>query len=392
MMKWLAPLRQAWLLIVLLILLAAFSGLIAIRRQQLDAANQVFIPYSSRSAQNNGSLALYSWLGAIGYRVQRIENQEFRVGDEVQLLFVLGPSEEIAASDARLILNWVARGNVLVTADEGFLSSNGLFQALDVRLDPLNSRSDSAALEQPLLGLASGPLATGSDSALKVNRADFVQYASAENKPLLIRFPYGKGVIWLSSAPNLFSNENLRSEPNAQLVQAFVSTISRGGVIAFDEYHLGFKPEAGASLLTLLYNTPWGWAVIFAFLVVMGYLLLNGRRFGRAMPARQTLARRTPSEYVVSMANLFRRANKRSMVLDHYRRSLKRRLGRPFHLDPELPDNRYIELLTRMRPDLNSAELERILAALRRSNMTEADLVRTVEQSIEFGARRSSIS
>ncbi len=105
------------------------------------------------------------------------------------------------------------------------------------------------------------------------------------------------------------------------------------------------------------------------------------------IPVRKTLALRTPSEYVVSMANLFRRADKRGMILNHYRYSLKRRLGRPFHLSPELSDERYIEMITRIRPEIDRAELTRILNSLRRTDTTEVDLVKTVDQAVKFGTR-----
>jgi hypothetical protein len=157
--------------------------------------------------------------------------------------------------------------------------------------------------------------------------------------------------------------------------------------VAFDEFHHSLQDDSGSPLLTVIYNTPWGWALLFSLLVIFGYLLLGGQRLGRVVPVQQTLARRTPSEYVVSMANLFRRAGKRGMVLQHYRQSLKKRLGRPFHLSPDLPDERFVELVTRMRPDLDGSELARILESLRRSELSEIELVRNVERSVKFGTK-----
>jgi hypothetical protein len=90
------------------------------------------------------------------------------------------------------------------------------------------------------------------------------------------------------------------------------------------------------------------------------------------------------------MANLFRRANKRGMVLQHYRHSLKRRLGRPYHLNPELSDEGYVEMLTRLRPEIDRAELVRLLNSLRRADATEADLVKTIDQSVTFGTRAAT--
>jgi len=391
-MRILSRLRDAWFLILLLVILAVFSAFVAARQQQLSDEQELFVPNSSHSARGSGTLALYNWLGGLGYNVQRIENSDFGIPDDVRLLFLLGPSEEVTRTEARYILDWVARGNVLITGDERFFSRNGLLDELKVEVKSLDNHSDTAALQQPLLDSSVGPLTTNTYSGLVLDRSDYVTYAAAESKPLLVRIQHGGGTIWVTSAPALVSNDSLRNEQNAKLVQAFLADVPRGGGIAFDEYHLGFKSDQNTGLTTLIYNTPWGWGILFACLLILGYLILNGRRFGRTVPVRQTLARRTPSEYVVSMANLFRRANKRGMVLEHYRHSLKRRLGRPFHLNPELADDRYVELITQMRPDLDAAELKRILASLRRSNAAEQDLVKTVEQSIRFGSRSQTNS
>lgn len=382
--------RDVWLLIALVLALAFFTGFIALRQQEIDQQQQNFTSYSSHSAQVDGTRALHDWLARLGYRVERIENRAFQISDGTRLLFVLGPISEIERNEAEYILQWVARGNTLVVADERSFRTNGLFRALDVDLKGLDKRASTATLAQPLFDAASDEIALGTFNAMDFARADFVAYSQAEGKPLIARLKHEQGSVWLLSSPDIFTNENLQDADNAKFAAALVSDLPRGAVIAFDEYHLGFQPAESEGVIPLLYNTPWGWGVLFSFVLIFAYLALSGQRFGRVLPLPKTIARRSPSEYVTSMANLFRRANKRGMVLQHYRHSLKRRLGRPFHLNPELADERYIEMLARLRPELERNELVKILNSLRRTDTTEADLVRTIEQAVTFGGRASN--
>jgi len=380
------PSRDALFLAALLALLAGLGSFVAIRQAQIQEAEQVYIPFSTHSARENGALALYEWANALGYRAQRIENTAFHIGDRVKLLFVLAPRETIKSGEARYILQWVERGNTLYLADSGSIVTNGLLRALDVDMERLGERVERVALTQPLADAAIQQLRADTFSGLDTKRDDIVEFIRAD-KPLLLRLSHGKGTIWIASAPELLSNENLRNAENAKFARAILATAPNGSEIAFDEYHLGFQPEGKNSLLNVIYNTPWGWGLLFTAFLLFGYLVINGQRFGRTIPVQRTLARRTPSEYVVSMANLFRRANKRGMVLNHYRHALKRRLGRPFHLNPDLSDDQYVELVTRMRPELDRAKLVHILNNLRRADATEADLVKSVEQAVTFGKR-----
>lgn len=390
-MKRFRPSREVIFLAALLLLLAGFGAFVALRQEQLNQAQQVFTPYSSHSSRDNGTLALYEWANALGYRAQRIENTAFGINDDTRLLFVFAPRIELEPDQTRQVLQWVERGNTLVVADSGGLLANRLYHALKIETTALPSSAAQNALSQPAADADIQALNGESYRGLETRREDVVPFMETE-KPLMLRVTRGQGVIWILAAPALLNNENLRNPNNAKFARALLASAPPGSGIAFDEYHLGLKPQMTPSLLSVIYNTPWGWGLLFAAFALFGYLILNGQRLGRTIPVQKTLARRAPSEYVVSMANLFRRANKRGMVLQHYRRSLKRRLGRPFHLDPDLPDERYVELLTRMRPEIDRAELTQILNKLRRADTSEADLVKTVEQAVTFGTRNKASS
>lgn len=379
--------RDLVLVLVLFAALVVMTAFAAYQRARTEQARESYIPYSTHSARPIGALALKLWLDAVGYKTAQVESQSFRIPDEARVLFVFAFADAIIERDALYILDWVERGNTLIVADTGFLRPNALFRALDIRQDRLDAGTVDARLTQPLVDAPVNTVNVNTTVGLALERNDYIAYIDEEAKPLLARFSYGEGTVWVTSAPALLTNENLADQDNAAMVLGMLGTLPRGSVIAFDEYHLGYRAEGDASLQTLVYTSPWGWGVLYAFVVVFAYLALNGQRFGHVLPLPQSIARRSPSEYVVSMANLFRRANKRGMVLKHYRHSLKRRLGRPFHLSPDTPDARFVEMMARLRPEINIDQLKRLLLDLNRQDLAEAELVKVVEQATTFGKK-----
>ncbi|MGE5140267.1 MAG: hypothetical protein ACM3JD_12450, partial [Rudaea sp.] len=81
---------------------------------------------------------------------------------------------------------------------------------------------------------------------------------------------------------------------------------------------------------------------------------------------------------------LFRRGNKRAMALEHYRRHLKRRLARPYGINPELADEEFVEALSRQRENLDRPALLHALVALDTSGIDERGLVRLAAQAASF--------
>src|SRR5438105_10097988 len=106
--------RDLLIVIVLFAVLAVFTVVPAMRRAEIEEAQQTFIPYSTHSAQPNGTLALMLWLEQMGYRTQRIENDTFTPPDEAKVLFVFPARETVADFEAHALLHWVEQGNTLI--------------------------------------------------------------------------------------------------------------------------------------------------------------------------------------------------------------------------------------------------------------------------------------
>jgi hypothetical protein len=113
--------------------------------------------------------------------------------------------------------------------------------------------------------------------------------------------------------------------------------------VYFDEAHHGVSE--GGDLVALLTGTPWGWALIYAALLAGLYFLWSARRLGPPLPVWTPDQRRPTSDYVRSVASLFRRARKPGWAAERYLQYFKRTLAAHAELDPFLTDERFVQAL-----------------------------------------------
>ncbi len=378
--------RDVVLVLVLLAVVVALTAVLGARQAEADQSKTNYTYLSSHSATPTGALGLYNWLDALGYRMERLEGDLFSIDNAGRAMFVLDPREDFTDNEVQAARQWIERGNTLVLCDSN--PGGRLWRFFQAESGPYVNVKGDLPLEQPILGDSSIRVNVQASRALWLKRSDYVTYASDRGNPLVVSFPQGKGRVWLCTVPTLFSNGGLEYDGNAALVGAMLSGIPRGSVILFDEFHMGLsRPQP--SLQSLIARTPWGWGLILAFIISLGYVWLNGRRFGRVQPLPQELARRSPVEYVNSMAQLFRRGDKRAMALKHYRLQLKRRLGRPYALNADMPDEQFVEALARQRDNLDQAALLATLRGLDQPRVDDRTLVKLAAQATAFSSRAS---
>ena len=346
---------------------------------------------TSRSSADTGALALYNWLGQIGYDVRRLEYRPFDLDEGDAALVVLNPTTAINQAHIDTILGWVERGGTLILADDtaiAFSASDELLDQIDVYRDVYSGTLtiDRAFPAQPVLDQPpAGELVLNTRRVLVPLTESYVKLAGPRDADVLIGMKRGQGYIYLSSATYPLTNAGLRDANNAALVLNILRRVPKGGRIQFDEYHLGFFTPPSPSRVLL--GSPLGWAAAYALLATGLYLLLAGRRFGRPVPVKEELARRSSAEYVESMADLLQRAGQRGYILKHYHTMLKRRLAAPAGISPLLDDAAFVRELARFRT-VDEQALLTLLARLRSSKISEAELVRAVAQVHEILAER----
>ena len=334
-----------------------------------------------------GALVLYEWMRAMGYDARRLEYRPFELTDEDAVLVMLNPSAAISKDHARHIRTWVERGGTLIFAEDTpalFSISNALFDELQVRMTVITGTQEiervpalQPVFDQPPVR----ELNVRPRRALAPQRNDYAPLFGAAGQTLIAGIRVGQGYAYISATTHPFTNSGLRDRQHAALVLNMLRRAPPGGRILFDEYHHGLvAPPAPTDGLL---RTPWGWAGVYAATVTALFLLLGGRRFGRAVPLKEERERRSSAEYVESLADLYQRSGKRAYMLRHFYADFKRRLAQPYGINPQVDDREFVYQLARLRP-IDEAALLALLAQLRATPASDAELLRVVAAADAF--------
>lgn len=372
--------RDAWLAIGLLALLALVIGVAGTWQARQGEQKPAL---STQSTTPNGAKGLWLWLTALRYQVNNEAASTFGVPDHTGVMLLLEPSELVLASEWLIIDQWVKTGGLLVIAGEGPLA-DAAFRHYGFSLQLFTSTTSTVRAYHPLL---LSPTATEypnlqAQAYLTTERTDaVVPLAGMGNDPVAVVFNLEAGRVVLVSTAYPFSNAGLKQAGNPEFA---LSVISSGHFLAnrmwFDEWHHGernTRPVVVASgPENWLRTTPAGQALLYTALVIFVALLLQGRRFGRPIPAPQAVTRRDPVEYLTALANLHRRARHRHAILQQYHQRLKRQLGKRYRLDPSLNDEAYVRQLVQFNPALDGAALRQLLSRLTAPNVGEAEMVK----------------
>jgi hypothetical protein len=339
------------------------------------------------SSAPTGALALYEWTRAMGYDARRLEYRPFELTDDDAVLVMLNPSAAISKDHARHIRTWVERGGTLIFAEDTpalFGLSDALLDELQMRMTVITGTQmiERAPALQPVFDQPPvRELNARPQRALAPQRNDYAPLFGATDQILIAGVRIGQGYVYISATTHPFTNRGLRDRQHAALVLNMLRRAPPGGRVLFDEYHHGLvAPPAPTDGLL---RTPWGWAGIYAATVTALFLLLGGRRFGRAVPLKEERERRSSAEYVESLADLYQRSGKRAYMLRHFYADFKRRLAQPYGINPQVDDREFVYQLARVRP-IEEAALLALLAQLRATPASDAELLRVVAAADAF--------
>ncbi len=375
------PMRD---LIVVIVLFGALitSGIVSFLNKSSDTGAGV--AYSTLSADPDGTLAIYDWLQAMGYPVQRLETVPYSVPAHWGALFVIAPSVSYTSGEAKSLAAWVrAGGTAIVALDYGDTALLHAFSALDISVpdapDPSTLTVAQPLLDRPPIRRLSAPVAMG---VTCINTTSCITYLESGRTPVLQGERIGRGHLFLFGAPRTFTNGSIRVADNRLLALNLLAELPAGATIGFDEFHHGVQTQQVQSATELLYTTPAGRALLYGAIIVFIYLLLSSRRLGKPIQENQPAAR-SIAEYIVSLAALYRRSGDRRDALTVVTRAFWQDIEETYHLDHVDSDARGATLVELCRArgiatDRQEAELLALLSIPTGEAIDEAELLRRV--------------
>ena len=158
----------------------------------------------------------------------------------------------------------------------------------------------------------------------------------ADRGPAVVVLRRGKGTVIAVSDPGVAENKRLAEADNAR----FFLDLARayGGTVGFDEYHQGFRQSDNFWDAVGRPGQLVVWQLVGLALLVC---YSAGRRFG--LPRPLPPAPRVSSEYVSSLANLYRRAGAADAALEGVYLSFWRDLCRAVGLPYDAPTDEVIK-------------------------------------------------
>jgi hypothetical protein len=301
------------------------------------------------------------------------------------------------SEDGEMLRDWVEEGNTLIVAGSSF-HINSMVEAFGVTVgfcepgvvDGRNLPRDMEITWSQFLPAAPTLLSPPVDHVQSITqfpmcseRDDVVPHIIRGGLPILVSFPRGQGMVWVSGMVNPFTNEGLGKADNGALIANMLAHVPSGATIGFDERGQGLA-ENVSTFNDWLFGTAPGWSVVLGVVMTMVYLFLRGRRFGQAIPLPENRLRREPVEYIQAMATLFRRTGQREAMMRHYDGQLRRRLSERYGVDPKLRGDELVKRVVYADPSVDEAVLRELLMRLSRADVSEHELIAVAEAADEY--------
>jgi len=372
--------RDAWLGIGILLALVLVTSVAAIQRT--DENN---LPYLSTSSEPNGTLALSLWLNELGYTTADAFTLSFNPSSDIGIIFITQPVFSITVNEWKLLDQWVDEGGTLILAGTNGATLEAM-RHFDFNFSFLPQQAEEISAALPLLKspVLASKVNLVTDIGIDSTRTDYTPLMTAKGMPIILMFQQGEGQVILSTAPGIFTNQELKKEATATLVLNLLAFAGEKGTVLFDEWHRGFQSEEVVGLSQWLQNTSGGHAILFTVFAVFLALVVQGRSFGRPVPLKHEIKRRAPLEHVTAIANLNRKAGHRKEVARQYHHRLKRHLGQRYRLDPSMRDEEYADALAGYNSSIDKAELLRLLKRLSEPGISEPELLKLSAEAAQW--------
>lgn len=338
MVKGLRSFKSAYDVLVLCGLLLLFAVLSLRMAEAPPPQEDKNRPRRSVSSPNPGGWkAWYLLLQRQNVPVQKIEREPRFWPRDVRVL-VTGQeySTEIwTEEEATDALTWVEEGRTLILLTG---QTNPLTERLGLDTEP------GQTIGTTLFPLQPAPFVQGVDGVQVPGASRFVRAPAqavavfADTKPALVVARRGRGTVVAVSDPGIADNAHLARADNARLLTLLVQNYAGpGGRVGFDEYHQGYAASDSFWDAVGQPGQRAAWQLL-ALSVLLAYSA--SRRFG--LPRPLAARARVSSEYVASLADLYRRAGATSVALEGVYHPFWRGLCRAVSLPEDSPKDEVV--------------------------------------------------
>ncbi|MBI2266100.1 MAG: DUF4350 domain-containing protein [Armatimonadetes bacterium] len=297
---------------------------------------------STHNVGATGTKALYLLLEKLGCDTGRWKHplDDF-LSQDAEMLVVIQPSLPVARKEAQALGRWVRKGHTLLLIGD----NSALFDEFHIEPveDPDPSSGDGSVSVQvtgdsPYLRNVR-KMALQSPFRLSSVSSGKMLFSDGKGGVLLSQ-DLGKGHVLALCDPHIADNTGIKEEDNSILLTNLIHENCADSKVLFDEFHHGYVEQRAAREMI----TPgMRIGIVQIVLALVLFYLSRSFRFGaaRPMPSKRI---RSSLEYVISLANMYRKISARSIAARSLARGLKRRMARALGAQPNAPSETIAEL------------------------------------------------
>ncbi|MFH6604906.1 DUF4350 domain-containing protein [Maribacter algicola] len=225
--------------------------------------------------------------------------------------FFANENIDFGESELNSLLDWTSKGNTLFIASRQF--EEVFLDTLNLEISNLYSgfgegQKQFHRLVHPKLKTEEGYSFEKDSYATFLNKIDtlkttvigtvdfFNEDGSAQEKNFnVVKQPFGKGEIYLSTFPKAFTNYFILQESNKDYTAGLLSYLDGSRTIYIDNYYKSGKARYTSPMHIFLNTKEFKWAYYIALIGALLYVVFEGKRKQRAIPVvlplkNQTLA------------------------------------------------------------------------------------------------------
>lgn len=309
---------------ILLIAAAVFLVLILSALLLLSPeANQSATP-TTYSSNSSGAKAAFLLLQNSGYRIERWEKspETLQTGRHTTLILA-EPSQFASKEERAALLRFIEQGGRLIAIGP---SAAWMLPENAAREEPLEGTIwEQFPALAPSAETLAAPQITLAPKAFWMDSGAALPLYGKDNRPVAVRYSYGKGVVfwWASATP--LTNAGLKEPGNMEFFLSCLGSKNNTRIV-WDEYFHGYGGSGKTNLEMQM---------LVAMLIQLGIaglavLITFSRRSGLLrIPILES--RLSPLEFVETLGGLYQHARASSVAVDiHYQRFLyllTKRLG-----------------------------------------------------------------
>ncbi|MAW95158.1 MULTISPECIES: DUF4350 domain-containing protein [unclassified Leeuwenhoekiella] len=298
--------------------------------------------------------------------------------------------------ETRKLLNWVARGNTLFMASDGF--SEVLEDTLSLESDYTYDTDD--LVKRPLVNLSNPSLGrklpyifdkdysiayfevidTLKTTVLGV--ADIMRDEDStrikQPKVNFIKLPFEEGEIILSTFPQAFTNYFMLQDSNADYTANVLSYLPKDGTIYIDQYYKNSKTVAVSPLFLILNNKYLKWSWYTLLLGALIWVIFEGKRKQRSIPVIKPLPNNT-LDYTRTIAGMYLDKKENRQIATHQINHFMEYLRSTYVLATDRLNRDFIERLTAKsgKPhDTVQNTIDYIVTIRQKAELSEDELIR----------------